>query len=133
MSDTIKILLTRGLFAVIDQADAAKVSIHHWCAHRRGRTHYAATNIKSADGKRITLHMHRLLVDAAPDEKVDHIDGDGLNNSRSNLRRASHSENMRNSRRRKDNSTGFKGVSPGRHGRFQAKIQVNRKTMWLGE
>ena len=56
--------------------------------------------------------MHRLIMGVAdPHVEIDHIDGDGLNNSRTNLRLCSHMENTRNQGLSKRNTSGFKGVS----------------------
>lgn len=65
------------------------------------------------------------------DHEVDHIDLDGLNNKWSNLRLATSSENLCNAPLRRDNTTGFKGVSKYRN-RFQAYINANGKRISLG-
>lgn len=99
--------LTRGKFAEIDQQDADRVLLHSWRVHcaGRGKPIYAATRI---DG-RVVL-MHRMLANASNSECVDHRDGDGLNNRRTNLRRCSQSENKRNRKKRCVSSSRFKGV-----------------------
>lgn len=61
------------------------------------------------DGKRTTQRLHRFLFDAGG-LQVDHINGDGLDNRRCNLRAASSAQNMRNRGNRRDNTSGFKGV-----------------------
>lgn len=55
--------------------------------------------------------MHRVIMGALVGEEVDHIDGDGLNNQRKNLRICSSSENKRNTRFRSNNTSGYRGVS----------------------
>lgn len=68
-----------------------------------------------------------------PRVRLDHRDGNALNNRWENLRYATQAQNMQNSRRRSDNQTGFKGVSFNRaRGRFQAHISINRKSRYLG-
>lgn len=62
---------------------------------------------------------------------VDHINGDGLDNTRNNLRAVTPAENLRNQRLRKDNTSGFKGVS--RHeGRWRARVRVDGKYTHVG-
>jgi hypothetical protein len=68
-----------------------------------------------------------------PARELDHINGDGCDNRIVNLRLATASENMRNRRRRSDNTSGFKGVSwSKRSGRWIAHIGINRKIIHLG-
>lgn len=67
-----------------------------------------------------------------PKMLVDHIDGDPHNNRISNLRLATKSQNNWNSSKRKDNKTGFKGVSIRENGRFRAKIAAHGKVYSLG-
>ena len=75
--------------------------------------------------------MHRSLVSKSPD--VDHIDGDGLNNQRANLRGCERSENLWNQGAKANTVSGLKGVTwcPGR-GKWHARIVVKGKTHHLG-
>jgi hypothetical protein len=81
-----RIPLSKGYFAVIDAADCERVSAHKWCASVCGHTVYAMRRVKGPDGKRRPVMLHRFLMDAPNGRDVDHIDGDGLNNTRANLR-----------------------------------------------
>lgn len=84
--------------------------------------------------------VHRLLAQAfipLPDlenvYQVDHINGDRSDNRLSNLRWATHSENMRNSKMRSNNTSGVKGVSwQKRRQKWQAIISINAKPKFLG-
>lgn len=68
-----------------------------------------------------------------PKEKVDHIDGVGHNNKRTNLRKATQQENCFNTKPHKDSKTGVKGVSwSDAKQRFIVKIQANRKELYVG-
>ena len=84
--------LKGGSFARVDAADLEAVRAHKWHL-LKGR--YARTTVVSG-GKPKTVLMHRLILCVGPGELVDHINGDGLDNRRSNLRIASAAENARN-------------------------------------
>jgi hypothetical protein len=77
--------------------------------------------------------MHRLIVGLSNDDKrvVDHIDGNPLNNQRSNLRVCAPSQNIKNQRLRTDSTSGLKGVSK-YQGYWRARIQVDGKRINLG-
>lgn len=122
--------LTRGMFAIIDASDAPLVQKFNWYALPNRRSIYAATTIRNVDGGRRTLTMHALITGF---RISDHIDGDGLNNKRSNLREVSAQENSQNSRMRIDNRSGVKGVSWYQSSRkWQARVALNGVDMHLG-
>lgn len=85
----VKIPLRDPYFILVDQQDFDFVSRHHWTIDERSYTNYAVTTI---NGKKV--YMHRLLVDA--NEDVDHINGNGLDNRRKNLRAVSRQQNSWN-------------------------------------
>jgi hypothetical protein len=129
-----EISLTRGLVALVDDEDFESLSQHKWCSDGNG---YAGRHIQhpTKPGRRIFLYMHRAIVglEVGDKRKGDHRDGNGLNNQRYNLRPATHAENMCNARMRKDNTSGFKGVSWDKYtGRWQAAIHVSNKRIHLG-
>ena len=126
------VTLTKGHTAVIDAADIPLVEGRNWFAFETPRTVYAAcTDI--LDGKRRTRLMHRTIMDAPDGLDVDHIDSDGLNNSRSNLRLATRSENMQNQRPHSDNASGLKGASwDKQNGKWVAKIMLRGRRRHLG-
>ena len=100
-----------GRAALVDDDDYELASAHRWYAAERRRSGhqprtYAITSIYR-DGKRTTLSMHALIAGGFP----DHIDHDGLNNQRSNLRAATGSQNQGNRRPDMVSSSRFKGVS----------------------
>ncbi len=79
--------------------------------------------------------MHRQILGLQFGDKreVDHIDGDGLNNTRANLRLCSSSQNKMNIGRRTDNKAGFKGVSwHNVMNKWRARIKINGKEIRLG-
>lgn len=121
---TIEIPLTQGLAALVDETDADRVrSVGKWFAQRSRNTFYAA--------RTGGVLLHRVLCPTWP--LVDHINGNGLDNRRANLRQATHAENMRNRAMHRNNTTGLRGVSlePSR-GQYRACIKVDGRTRHLG-
>lgn len=103
--------LTRGHVAVIDAKDAALVGRFAWQASEECNTVYATRSVSLPQGGRRKVRLHRVLTDAKAGNDVDHINGNGLDNRRKNLRECSHMDNRRNTRRHRNNKSGFKGVS----------------------
>ena len=129
----VRIPLTQGKVALVDSADLSLVAEHKWWVYRHGRTFYAETHIRRIDGTRTLLKMHRLLLNPRPGFQTDHIDGDGLNNIRANLRAATTAENQHNQRLSRRNTSGYKGVSFNKQaGKFKAEIRVNGPQLHLG-
>jgi hypothetical protein len=127
-----KIPLTRGQYALIDAEDYALVSRYNWRRYQNYKSgiEYAASFLKPRD---TPLLMHRLILDAPSGMQVDHINGNGLDNRRKNLRLATRTQNMWNRRRYRNNTSGFKGVVwHKRDERWQARINVNRRRIYLG-
>ena len=123
------ILLTRGKVALVDDEDYAALSAHKWQCSTKGS---AVRNVR-AGGKRTLLYMHRVLLNASDDYFVDHINGNTLDNRRSNLRLATQAQNQCNRGPQKNNTSGFKGVTFNKRcGAFAAKITVAGKRKFLG-
>lgn len=83
------------------------------------------------------LHAHRiawaLVHGVIPTTDIDHIDGDKQNNAPSNLRLATRSQNNYNAKKRRDNTSGYKGVSFDKaRGKWDARFNVKGKTVHLG-
>lgn len=111
MGDHMDIELTNGFKAVIDDEDFELIKGYRWTALNSKGKFYAIATWSLGDGKQRHVLMHRLLL-GITDRNVltDHIDGDGLNNRRGNLRKCNHAENMRNSAVRSHSRSGVKGV-----------------------
>lgn len=124
---TATITITHGLTVIIDESDLPLVSPYTWMLKSKAQwDRYACTKIKN---KRITLH--RFLMSPELSQHVDHINGDTLDNRRSNLRLCTNTDNARNARLRHDSTTGFKGVSKA-GGRWVAQIRRNGTTWHIG-
>jgi len=103
-----KIKLSRGKFALIDDDDKERVASFNWYALKNG---YCAREEWLGDGKKRMVYMHRFIMDAPAGMVVDHINGKKHDNRRKNLRLVTQVENAWNSKLRKDNKSGFRGVS----------------------
>lgn len=132
----VRVPLTHGLFALVSDEDAALVERYAWHVAPRGRitiTHYAVANIPHEGVKRVKVYMHRLILAAQRGEFVDHIDHDGLNNQRDNLRKVTQAKNSQNSRLSSRNTSGFKGVCFDQSkGHWLASIRIAGKNRFLG-
>lgn len=129
-----EILLTRGLVALVDDEDYEELSKHKWYLDRKG---YAVRKIKhpSKLGATVTLRMHRHLLGLAYGDPRygDHADNNRLNNTRKNLRICTIAQNLRNSVRRSDNTSGFKGVSLRKSNqKWEARITYVGRLIRLG-
>jgi hypothetical protein len=122
--------LTQGRYAIVDAADYEWLSQYRWCAARvRSGICYAVTTI---DGK--TVFMHRLIMNAPKGKVVDHIDGNGLNDRRGNLRLCTPRQNARNQRSRKGTTSAFLGVYQRSDApeKWFAKVVCGDKKVYLG-
>lgn len=131
-SGALLVPLTQGKFAVIDASDRELVESRSWSARRKGNAWYAQSSAWS-DGRRTIEEMHILLLGRIQGLVIDHIDGDGLNNRRSNLRHVTHQENLRNQHAHRDNSSGYKGVhAHPSSGLWAARIKFDGQSVHLG-
>jgi hypothetical protein len=128
---TIEIYLpNKNMVALIDDVDA-QLAKHRWCAQKADNMFYAKRNVPQERGPfryRIKA-LHRIVMGVDdPNIKIDHINGNGLDCRRENLRIVSVSENTRNvERSRKTNQySDFLGVSKNK-GKWRARINVNGK------
>lgn len=112
--------LTKGRVALIDVADMPFISRWCWSASYPSPRVYARRS--RATHERHMTWMHRAIIGPVPDGlEVDHIDGDSLNNKRSNLRLCTRQENTRNRRGRVIAASGARGVRTF-GGRWMARI-----------
>ncbi len=124
------ILLTQGKYAIVDADDYDRLNKYKWHASKTGRTWYARKCRPNT-----TVLMHRLITDAPADLVVDHINHNGLDNRKPNLRLCTTAQNNHNTRpRTQPNKTSkHKGVSFDKcRKRFCATIKHNYKRYFLG-
>src|ERR1039457_2930911 len=108
------IRLTQGKVALISDRDWSLVRWFKWYAlkDKNGRW-YARSNVPiTGSGGQRNIKMHRLILDllGKPWIEIDHRNRNGLDNQRSNLRRACRKQNMGNRRKNDNNTSGIKGV-----------------------
>ena len=129
----IELELSRGLVALIDDEDA-HLTAWKWSAlEGKAGVWYAVRKSKHPDGRTKMIRLHRAVMNEDdPSVFIDHKDGDGLNCTRGNLRRADRITNGRNATVRKNNSSGFVGVGLHTHGRWRARIRVDGRVKNLG-
>lgn len=127
---TEQIPLTKGKFAIVDNEDYAYLSQWKWC-------YVAGGYAMRAEGPRRNkqyVYMHRTITAAPAGVEVDHINGNGLDNRRSNLRLAIGNQNHRNKRKQPGKSSQYKGVCWfAARNKWKASITVNYKQMFLGD
>ncbi|WP_434439746.1 HNH endonuclease [Lentzea sp. E54] len=124
--------LTRGYAALVDESDWDRVSQIKWQALVLRNTVYGVRTVRH-EGKQGTQYLHRFLLDAPKGLEVDHIDGNGLNNRRSNLRLGTRAENRRNRQRQRPGPSGYVGVHwNARLGKWCAQIRIDGKRKHLG-
>lgn len=127
-----EIPLTQDKIALVDNEDFEKVSAIKWHAEKRGRTFYAAHAYRDC-GKVMKLPMQRVIFGNAPRGMViDHIDGNGLNNRKGNLRFVTLRHNAANIPLRGKKSK-YMGVSwNSQQGKWVVKPLINGKIKQLG-
>ncbi len=124
----VEVKLSRGFTALIDSEDLEKIIKHSWWVLPSRNTQYAAAKIEG----RCVL-MHRFIVSAPPGTTMDHINGNGLDNRKGNLRYATASQNAVNTGKPTiaGCTSGYKGVfltnESWRRKRWIAQIRVNGK------
>lgn len=125
--DTVYIPLSQGLETAVDICDLATVEGINWHAAEDHCTFYAVKSFIRGSPRGTQTRLHRIIMQAPPDLVVDHIDGNGLNNRRSNLRVVTQRENLINRGKFAPRSSRYKGVS------FESSRGLWRASIWYGE
>ncbi len=129
-----QIPLSQGLFALVDDEDFEELNKYKWCAYKSKNTFYALRNSLYKDNKkRHIIQMHRVILGLNDLEiKCDHIDHNGLNNQKYNLRPSTNAENCKNQKARNGTSK-YKGVCwCKKRNKWRANIRVNDKQVYIG-
>jgi len=128
-----KIKLTQGKVALVDDKDFERVNKKRWQAQQKPATYYViGQTSKLSKGGQKTIYLHREIIGKPPKGmEVDHINGDGLDNRRENLRFVTRRQNMQN--KQTIRSSKYPGVSwhQGTQ-KWQSRIHVGGKQTHLG-
>lgn len=106
---TKEIQLANGKVCLVDDGDYKMLSMYGWYAKENSNTTYVYTQLHKNKTRR-TVHIHQMLLLPPDGYVVDHINGNGLDNRRSNLRLCTQSQNRMNSKKSNRNNAGIKGV-----------------------
>lgn len=122
------ILLKNGMVAIIDSSDINKIYGYGWTYSKSVKSNTGYAKARNGDN---TILLHRLLLGFPMQGDIDHIDRDGLNCSKSNLRVITHRENILHAKL-PPSPFGYRGVHRKRNG-FRARIKVNQREIYLGQ
>jgi hypothetical protein len=111
---------------LVDDCYLDLASSRKWCLQKTNQTFYAQRQIKG-----IKKYIHRLIMNE-PKGFIDHINGNGLDNRKTNLRIVNAEQNARNSNKPNTNSTGYKGVCKCKNGKYTVGLSINNKRIHIG-
>ena len=125
-----EIQLNRGMVALVDDEDFERVNQFKWYAKKSKRTYYAVHTIHK-HGK---IKMHRFILNVNnADIQVDHVDRNGVNNQKENMRLCTNRQNTYNKSPKPNCSSKFKGVSILKNKKsYRARINKGEKLIHLG-
>jgi hypothetical protein len=129
---TKEISLTQGKFAIVDDDDYGYLNQWRWHASKQRNSFYAQRTSKPINGERaITIYMHIEIIGRKEGFEIDHINGEGLDNRRENIRHVTHRQNLQN--RHDETSSEYPGVYWYKRDRkWRAMIWLNGKKRHLG-
>lgn len=127
----------KGKIVLIDDEDWEKVRVYKWVinAPTKANRKYYAQHDFYVEGVHHVILMHRLIMGCVKGDGVyiDHIDGNTLNNHKSNLRFSSIAENTRNQQKHRDSMNPYKGIKYDKRDKlWVARIQYNKKRIYVG-
>lgn len=122
-----------GEIVFVDDEDYDFLNQWKWSTVKGKNKIYAKRNLPRGIGSRKAMYMHREVLHNPIGKSIDHIDGNGLNNQKSNLRVCTISQNSMNVPMRHNNISGYKGVSWNtRANKYQASIKHDNRSRNLG-
>ena len=129
-----EIILSNGKIALVDPCDFYMVSLFNWYEKRSGESLSYAMTSYQVHGPHHTLLMHRLIMKAGYRDTIDHINHNGLDNRRCNLRKCTTSQNIMHSRKTSMHTSSiYKGVHwYSNLGRWRAVIGGTGPTKYIG-
>lgn len=130
-----RIPLTQGQYAIVDPDDFERLNKHKWHAKKFKNSYYAARSVRIAAKRRVPVQMHREIIDPPDHLYVDHINRNGLDNRKANLRLATCAQNVINRAiiKRRNSPSKYKGVTWHKHRKkWQAQICYDGKHKTVG-
>lgn len=128
-----RIPLTQGKFAIVDDEDYEWLNQWKWYYSPSLHTGYAVRGVYARDKCTTTTRMHRQILNLSlPKQYADHINGNGLDNRRQNLRVVSPQQNAINTRKRHSATSKYKGVSLLPSKEWKAAIILSGESLYLG-
>jgi hypothetical protein len=130
-----EIKLSQGKVALVDDEDFEFLNQFKWYAKKANRTFYALRNSFYVENKkRHTIQMHRVILGLKDlNIKCDHIDHNGLNNQKNNLRHSTNAENCKNQKPKEGYSSIYKGVCwCNKRKKWRANIRINDRQKHIG-
>ena len=125
-----EIQLTQGIVTIVDDEDYEYLNQFKWYLLKSHTNYYAIRTIRPENK---LIQLHRIVIKAKKGEMVDHINGNKLDNRKSNLRICTNSQNCQNKKISKFNKSGFNGVSwCKKNKKWVAQIACNNKKMHIG-
>lgn len=122
------------LEVILDEEGLKLWDSHNWSIGLAKNTTNKIFYVLRKDAKGKTIRFHREILNIClPNIYVDHINGNGLDNRRINLRQATPAENSRNARKNKKKNNQYKGISQRPSGKYRTRIRVDTKLITLGE
>ena len=123
--------LTQGFFTQVDDENFEELNSYKWCVLKNEKKRYAIRRKKNTFGS--FIFMHRILINTPDGMFTDHIDGNGLNNQKNNLRICTKSQNACNRKAGINNVSGIKGITyDKREKKYRVRIMLNYKDYFLG-
>jgi hypothetical protein len=123
-----------GKYAIVDADDYDRLSKYKWRLSTNGHAFYAYRYASTRGGKKKhRILMHHEIIDIPEGMVCDHMNHNGLNNRKPNLRSATSSQNNCNTRKGAKTTSRYRGVTQdARSNKWRARINANGREIYLG-
>lgn len=128
-----EIKLTKGFVTQVDDEDYEYLNQLKWHVYKRHNTFYAQHTVTLINGNRTNIQMHRLIMNPPNNMQIDHINHNGLDNQKNNLRICTQSQNSMNQNSHKNSSSKYKGISWHKlRSKWESQIKYKGKHIHIG-